>query len=121
MGWSIGYDDTWNRDIGYGVPAICDHPDCSKPIDRGLSYVCGNQPYGGDQGCGLYFCRQHQVGEHQRCERCVKRRNAFAPKPDVPRWMRWKLRDQSWARWREENPQEVAEMRTALRETKRTA
>lgn len=26
MGWSIGYDDKWFRDIGYGVPAYCDHP-----------------------------------------------------------------------------------------------
>src|SRR4051812_7048849 len=26
MGWSIGYDSNWQRDIGYGVPAFCDHP-----------------------------------------------------------------------------------------------
>ena len=30
MGWSIGYDNNWNRDIGYGVPAFCDHPKCDK-------------------------------------------------------------------------------------------
>lgn len=28
MGWSVGYDDNWKRDIGYGVPALCDYPDC---------------------------------------------------------------------------------------------
>ena len=26
MGWSIGFDSKWNRDIGYGVPATCDYP-----------------------------------------------------------------------------------------------
>ncbi len=37
MGWSIGYDDNWKRDIGYGVRATCDHPACNAKIDRGLS------------------------------------------------------------------------------------
>ena len=47
MGWSLGFDDKWNRDIGYGVPAYCDHPKCSVEIDRGLAYVCCDQePYG---------------------------------------------------------------------------
>lgn len=41
MGWSIGFDSNWNRDIGYGVPAFCDHPGCTAEIDRGLAYVCG--------------------------------------------------------------------------------
>src|SRR5262245_35196468 len=119
MGWSIGWDSTWRRDIGYGVPALCDHPDCKTVIDRGLAYVCGDEPYGGDRGCGLYFCGEHQVGDHQRCERCVKRRKAFTPKPDVPRWLRWKLRDDSWAQWREENPAEVEAIRVRLRAGKR--
>jgi hypothetical protein len=44
MGWSIGYDENWKRDIGYGVPAVCDHPKCNKIINRGLSYVCGGEP-----------------------------------------------------------------------------
>jgi hypothetical protein len=59
VGWEIGYDDTWARDIGYGVPAVCDHPDCKVKIDRGLGYVCGGEPYGGEQGCGLFFCSEH--------------------------------------------------------------
>ena len=57
MGWSLGYDSNWNRDIGYGVPAYCDHPYCNEEIDRGLSYVCGDALYGGDRGCGLFFLR----------------------------------------------------------------
>lgn len=59
MGWEIGYDHRWRRDIGYGVPAICDHPDCNEKIDRGLGSVCGGDPYGGEDGCGLFFCGEH--------------------------------------------------------------
>jgi hypothetical protein len=116
MSWAIGYDEHWQRDIGYGVPALCDHPDCSTAIDRGLSFVCGNEPYGGDKGCGLYFCAEHQVDEHQRCERCAKRRKAFAPKPDTAEWLRWKLTDSSWQRWRDENPDDVTALGLSLLE-----
>lgn len=59
MGWEIGYDPSWGRDVGYGVPAECDHPDCNAQIDRGLAYVCGGEPYGGELGCGLFFCASH--------------------------------------------------------------
>lgn len=44
MGWSIGFDEHWQRDIGYGVPATCDHPGCGAKIDRGLSFVTTNNP-----------------------------------------------------------------------------
>ncbi len=44
MSWAVGFDETWQRDIGYGVPAYCDHPGCMAEIDRGLSYVCGGEP-----------------------------------------------------------------------------
>lgn len=30
MSWVIGFDSNWNRDIGYGVLAFCDHPGCKK-------------------------------------------------------------------------------------------
>jgi hypothetical protein len=114
MGWSIGYDSKWNRDIGYGVPSICDHPSCNKEIDRGLSHVCGDAPYGGERGCGLYFCVDHQVGKHQRCEQCTKRRKPFSPKPDTLEWLRWKLQDESWQQWRDENPAELADLQKRL-------
>lgn len=115
MGWSIGWDKKWKRDIGYGVPAYCDHPECNEEIDRGLSYVCGGEPYGGDRGCGLYFCPEHTL-LHARlphlCERCSPRvRDPFKPKPDHPRWIDWKLTDKSWEEWRNENPDEVKQMR----------
>ena len=80
MGWSIGFDKRWGkygRDIGYGVPATCDHPGCGEEIDRGLSYVCGGDAYGGEHGCGLFFCREHLTYEERDghlvplCERCA--------------------------------------------------
>ena len=114
MSWSLGYDTTWQRDIGYGVPSICDHPDCSKVIDRGLGYVCGNAPYGGDRGCGLYFCGKHLVDCDQRCERCSGGKSPFKAKPDVRRWMRHKLNDPSWQRWRDEHPEAVDALRKEL-------
>lgn len=114
MGWSIGFDSNWQRDIGYGVPATCDAPGCGADIDRGLSYVCGNEPYGGDRGCGLYFCDKHQVGRWQRCTRCTNYRQPYKPSPDVREWIEHKLTDESWEQWRKENPKEVAELRSHL-------
>lgn len=106
MSWSIGFDTRWGRDIGYGVPAVCDHPDCKRRIDRGLAYVCGGEPYGGENGCGLYFCERH--GGASLCQRCFKGEAPFSPKPDVPRWVRFKLKDPSWAEWRAGNATWVA-------------
>jgi hypothetical protein len=115
MSWAVGYDDNWRRDIGYGVPAECDHPKCHARIDRGLAYVCGGQPYGGDKGCGLYFCPEHQRDEYQRCPRCSQYKPPYAhPKPDLSEWMRHKLTDESWQEWRDGNPGEVEELARQL-------
>ena len=117
MSWAVGYDENWKRDIGYGVPAVCDHPGCGEEIDRGLAYVCcGEQPYGGD-GCGLFFCEKHLVVwaecqsaddedekvEHFCCERCGAGKEPFEPTPDVEEWTAWKMTHVSWAAWRKEN------------------
>lgn len=113
MSWAIGYDTTWKRDIGHGVPAVCDHPKCNAKIDRGLSHVCGGEPYGGEKGCGLYFCGEHLVGfQPQRCPRCAAYKAPYKnAKPDCADWVRWKLTDRSWAQWRKENPEEVERLR----------
>ena len=101
MGWSIGYDSNWNRDIGYGVPSVCDHPGCQEEIHRGLAYVCGGEPRGGDEGCGLFFCYDHLyhdalgVVSAQRCIACCKGEEAFSPKPDTKEWIEYKLNDES--------------------------
>lgn len=103
MGWSIGYDTKWKRDIGYGVPAICDHPGCFVAIDRGLAYVCaGSEPYGGDDGCGLFFCDKHSSPGRHLCERCCCFEAPFPPKPDTVEWINWKETEESWAPWRAE-------------------
>lgn len=108
MGWQIGYDTQWKRDIGYGVPALCDHPDCNEVIDRGLGFVCAEQrPYGGENGCGLFFCEAHSVNSSHQCERCAGEQLPFEAKPDVRKWVRWKLTHHSWEEWREQNPDEV--------------
>lgn len=124
MGWQVGYDSNWKRDVGYGVPAICDRPGCGEAIDRGLSYVCGGEPYGGDHGCGLYFCGEHLLGSRKDgdrlvwvCGRCDKNRPPYEPTPDTTEWLRWKLTDESWERWRQENPAAVEHAHAALAAT----
>lgn len=113
MSWAVGYDSNWNRDIGYGVPAYCDHPRCSKEIDRGLAYVCcDSEPYGGERGCGLFFCGDHRTYDG-RCKRCAAYKPPYKhPKPDHPDWIEWKLTDPSWEQWRVENPAAVAALST---------
>jgi hypothetical protein len=113
MGWSIGFDSNWNRWIGYGVPAWCDHPKCSEEIDRGLAYVCCDQePYGGERGCGLFFCGGHRMGLDNRCPRCTAYKRPYRRiKPEHPRWIEHLLTDESWADWRKENPKLVAALR----------
>lgn len=113
MSWAIGYDERWSRDIGYGVPASCDHPGCGAEIDRGLSYVCGGEPYGGDRGCGLYFCSKHLLWSArlpQLCSRCKRSRDPYKPTADRPEWIEHKLTDESWRRWRHENQEKVASL-----------
>lgn len=121
MGWSLGYDDKWKRDIGYGVPAYCDQPFCNNEINRGLSHVCGGEPYGGEHGCGLFFCAEHLYGYPQFCDRCAQptwdeRDDDWEPQPpyeptaDHVDWVKHKLFDESWEHWRQENPDEVAEL-----------
>lgn len=101
MGWAVGYDSNWRRDIGYGVPSICDHPECGAEIDRGLAYVCGGAPFGGDSGCGLFFCGWHLFASPPLCERCMGGEEMFTPTPDTLEWINHKMTDPSWAAWRE--------------------
>lgn len=132
MGYAIGYSN--GRDIGYGVIATCDHPDCTEKIDRGMSYCCGE--FVGDYGCGLYFCMKHlsyapipndderkgfdepldEKGDYSSlCERCEKNKAPFEPKEDHPDWMWWKLKDKTWMNWRKQNRKEVDAIRNKLK------
>jgi hypothetical protein len=108
MSWAVG--DHEGRDVGYGVPSLCDHPGCTAKIDRGLSYVCGGDVYGGEHGCGLFFCAEHMhyAGDKrdnvQLCIRCCYGKQPYEPTPDLQEWIDWKLTDESWADWRAANP-----------------
>jgi hypothetical protein len=119
MGWGLGYDVRWKRDIGYGVPAYCDFPGCTEEIDRGLSYVCcSSEPYGGEHGCGRYYCGKHEShkydddgeGDTLMCDHP----DDYHVAADHPDWLRWKLTDESWMRWRMENPDAVRAILAAL-------
>lgn len=105
MGYSVGYDHTHQRDVGYGVPAICEHPDCNEEIDRGMGHACG----GGfpDDGCGRYLCAKHGGGCCE-CDACADEQEPYPLKPDHPDWIKHKLTDESWAEWRAQNPAWVA-------------
>ena len=73
MSWTVGYDENWKRDIGYGVPSICDHPGCTARIDRGLSYVCGGEPYGASMGAVFSFVTSTSSPEDHRNAVCALR------------------------------------------------
>lgn len=47
------------RDAGCGIAAVCDEDGCDEKIDRGLAYLCGDNPHGSEYGCAHYFCDQH--------------------------------------------------------------
>jgi len=115
MGWSLGFDDKWNRWVGYGVPAYCDHPKCNKEIDRGLAHVCGGEPYGGEMGCGLYFCEEHlflHEKKGQVCARCNSGKDPYKRiKHEHPKWIKHLLTDKSWEEWRNENKDDVERLK----------
>jgi hypothetical protein len=110
MGWEIGWDSNHKRDIGYGVPAYCDHPGCKNEIDRGLGFLCGDGF--GERGCGLFFCAEHlfyTVFRERLCKRCLAGKPAFIPKPDHPKWTKHKETDPSWSEWRKQQARIKAE------------
>jgi len=119
MSWAVGTGKD-GRDVGYGVPALCDHPGCNVKIDRGLPYVCGMiNTEGEERGCGLHFCQAHMRYAQkygQLCRHCWPRplKKGLTRKPDLPEWTIHKLTDPSWSDWREANPEEVSAIKTEL-------
>ncbi len=119
MGWSLGWDSTWKRDVGYGVPAYCDYPGCNEEINRGLPYVCcDTQMYGGENGCGRYYCAQHELLHWEDDEPTCGHPDDDYVSPEHPDWIHHKLTDESWQRWRDENPSEVAKLQSATPESR---
>jgi len=111
MGWAVG-EGKDGRDIGYGVPALCDHPCCNARINRGLSFVCGmiNSP-GEDRGCGLHFCLDHLRHSQRFGQLCPRRwpkkLEPFERKPDLHEWTSHKMTDETWQEWRNTHLAEV--------------
>ncbi len=116
---------------GYGVPAVCEYPTCSEEIDRGMAYACGGEPFS-ELGCDRYFCGKHKDYKHwnrdkgiwcrhrndcecelvELCERCAKGKAPFPYKPETKEWVEFLLKDESWAEWRNKNPEEVKSLIT---------
>jgi hypothetical protein len=46
-------------EAGYGIDTVCETPDCTAEIDRGLAHLCGETPGGDERGCGGYHCGEH--------------------------------------------------------------
>lgn len=77
----MGYDryDTPLGEAGYLVGDSCHHPDCAAQIDRGLTYLCGEQPgVAADGACGRWYCVDHLYltpEGQQRCGACIAEQN----------------------------------------------
>jgi len=115
MGYSVYYDSTWKRFSGYGVPAICDHPNCNEEINRGLGYICVGEEE--DEPCGLFFCDEHTSLDNQ-CENCKYLDESFVPKPETKEWIEHMLTDDSWESWRNNNPGEVECLKLTIKSNK---
>jgi hypothetical protein len=59
------------EDGGYAVHTTCDDDTCPERIDRGLAYLCGPAPGGGEDSCGGYFCGAHLVHTERGDVRCA--------------------------------------------------
>jgi hypothetical protein len=121
MGYAV-YEDRAAADLdvarwaGYGVPAVCDMPDCETKINRGMGYRCEHvykeaffrkgervdieddwdeERVEEHPGCELHFCEEH-LYDHDKHE-------GVEPKPDTDEWVAWMLTDPSWGQWRREN------------------
>lgn len=59
-------------EAGYAVKAMCDKPDCTARVYRGIDALCGETPGGDEHGCGGYFCDPHlyMAPEGQSGYRC---------------------------------------------------
>jgi len=112
----VCYDGVWRREVGYGVPAFCDHPECRAVIHRGLEHVCGGTALG-SAGCGLYFCEKHLASSLQLCERCLSDKPPFSPSGEHRDWLMHKLTHPHWCYWREANAAEVERIRREMQQT----
>lgn len=138
MSWSIGYCSNHKRDIGYGVPAPCDHPGCNVIIDRGMSYLCCENIHH-SVSCGGYFCAEHRdnyvyadevpdmddeelealgldgsEAEEDDDDGVIACRHRIEPRKEAVEWLEFMLSNESWQKWRELNPERVQHFKERL-------
>lgn len=142
MSWAIGFSKNQNRDVGYSVSAICDHPGCAVEIDRGLGYICCEN-INHNATCGAFYCAEHRenyvYGDEVEdmdedelealgidpnesavqdaiddCEIVRCKHEPIEPGKESAAWLKHVLKDPSWEQWRQENPAQVTAYREAL-------
>lgn len=114
MGYAVGEGVFLGkfRWIGYGVPAYCDHPDCNVEIDRGMGYACNHE-------CGGYYCSRHRflpeimLNDNNEVEYCGCL-HEHVQREEHPKWLAFILNEESWEKWRKENPEVVEEYQNQL-------
>lgn len=118
MGFGVYWMAERGQFAGYEVPAICEHPDCTAKINRGLGCRCNGKPAAqvgegddmvAEEPCGRFFCGQH--GGESTCARCAVGGEPYPIKPDIQEWIDHLLTDKTWRRWRAENEPWVSEHR----------
>jgi hypothetical protein len=67
-----GFYFAGGRPAGYYVIATCDKRGCNAEIDRGLGWLCGDDPgypFENGHGCQMYFCGKHEgwIDDDGRC------------------------------------------------------
>ena len=146
MSWVVGFNQEQGRHIGYGVLAICDHPDCTVEIDRGLVYMCCENPHP-SPSCGGFYCAEHRDNyiygdeiddmddaelealgidvesqavfdavENADIVRC--RHSPIQPNKESASWLQHVIEDDTWSKWREENPEKVIAYQEAIKNKK---
>lgn len=89
MGWAFCGQDDLGRRIGYAIEATCDFEGCKARIDRGLGHCCGSMHRGDDDnGCGRYFCEEHQF-EGENGHECKVREDWLEREENDPATPRW--------------------------------
>lgn len=144
MSWAIGFSENQNRDVGYAVPAICDHPGCTAEIDRGIAYMCCEISPDHHATCGGFYCAYHRESyiygdelddmdeSELEAHNIDKDSDAVAEAIDDgdivkclhepiekgkenAAWLEHCLKDETWQDWRNENPAMVTAYQEALK------
>ena len=107
-GNDMGYAVYWanGRWQGYGVTAYCDHDGCKNKIDRGMGYE-----YNGvyrTTAPDIFVCSDHQCSDLKNIGIDLKKEH--------PEWLNHILSDDSWEKWRVENPKIVEQYRKITQE-----